>query len=271
MRLRADAPAKINRELRVGAPRPDGFHEILSRIVTIDFCDSIEVVAARGLEFTCDGDAPNDDSNLVVRAARALAGRMGRPPDARIHLEKRVPPGSGLGGASADAAVTLALLGRLWDAPMSLAEMSALASELGSDVPFFLHGGEATVSGRGELVRPLPDGPESDLLLLIPPFPVSTSLPGALDIETTGTFFGPNDLASAVLETYPGMNVYLESARDLAEESGISGSGSTIVLRGADARIRAELTRRHPDARLVSCRTFSRSHYRSRTSFSGGW
>lgn len=286
MPLRAAAPAKINRELRVGPSRQDGYHEILSRVVSIDLCDSIEVEPGVGrLEFTCAGDAPSDDTNLVVRAARALADHLGRPSDVRLHLEKRVPPGSGLGGGSADAAVTLVLLSRLWDAALPLAELTSLAAGLGSDVPFFLHGGEATVTGRGEVVRPLPDEPEVELLLFIPPFSVSTAavyaalrrrrafgapLPKKLEIEASTRFFGPNDLASAVLETHPGMKLFLESASELAE-SGISGSGSTIVLRGADAEISAELARRHPDARLISCRTLSRDAYRSRASFSGGW
>jgi 4-diphosphocytidyl-2-C-methyl-D-erythritol kinase len=286
MLLRAAVPAKINRELRVGQLREDGYHEILSRIVSIDFCDLIEVGPGVGrLEFTCEGEAPSDDTNLVVRAARALADHLGRPLDARLRLEKRVPPGSGLGGGSADAAATLVLLSRLWEAELPLSELTSLAAGLGSDVPFFLHGGEATVTGRGEVVQPLPDEPAVDILLLIPPFSVSTAgiyaelhrrrvsgaaLPRKLDIEKSRRFLGPNDLASAVLETYPGMKLFLESASELAAESGISGSGSTIVLRGANAETSAKLARRHPDALLISCRTLSRDEYRSRASFSGG-
>ncbi|HEX9148194.1 MAG TPA: 4-(cytidine 5'-diphospho)-2-C-methyl-D-erythritol kinase, partial [Thermoanaerobaculia bacterium] len=175
--LSAHAPAKVNRELRVGELRPDGYHEIRSRLVSIDLVDTIEVAAGgHGIELSCDGiPVPCDDSNLVAVAARALAERIGRPPDVCIHLTKRIPVGAGLGGGSSDAARTLALLDRLWRARLGLAELSQVAAGIGSDVPFFLVGGEADVSGRGEIVSPAPDSPGVDLLLVIPPFAMSTA------------------------------------------------------------------------------------------------
>src|SRR5204862_4450846 len=164
MLLRAEAPAKINRELRVGARRPDGFHEIRSRFCTIDLADRLEIEDADGLEITCAGiPVPEGDSNLVARAATGLAEELGIAPRARIRLEKRIPAGAGLGGGSADAAVTLRLLSRLWDAPLSAGGLSKVAARVGSDVPFFLHGGEADVTGRGERVTPREDGPVRQL------------------------------------------------------------------------------------------------------------
>src|SRR5438552_6779603 len=175
MLLRAEAPAKINRELRVGARRPDGFHEIRSRFCTIDLADRLEIEEAAGLEITCAGiPVPEGDSNLVARAARRLAEELGIAPRARIRLEKRIPVGAGLGGGSADAAVTLLLLSRLWDSPLSAAGLSDVAASVGSDVPFFLQGGEADVTGRGERVTPREDGPARELLLLVPPFSIAT-------------------------------------------------------------------------------------------------
>ena len=116
MVLIAEAPAKINRELRVGQRRPDGFHEIRSRFCAIDFCDRLEVEESDRLELSCSGvPVPCGDTNLVARAARALADRLGIASGARIRLEKRVPAGAGLGGGSADAAVTLLLLSKLWE------------------------------------------------------------------------------------------------------------------------------------------------------------
>jgi 4-diphosphocytidyl-2-C-methyl-D-erythritol kinase len=285
----AEAPAKINRELRVGRLRPDGFHEIRSRIVSIDLADTIDVAPGEGLEISCEGfDVPSDESNLVVRAARALAKRIGRAADARIRLTKRIPVGAGLGGGSSDAAQALLLLSRLWDSPLPPEELHRLAAAIGSDVPFFLVGGEADVAGRGEVVVALPDSPGVVLLLLVPPFPISTGevyaarrrlasdrgdapLPSALDVATSGRFFGPNDLAFAVLQTRREMGALVDSARSLSSETAITGSGSAIVLRGPLPDAAERLRALHPEARLEPCRTLSRGEYRLRTAPSGGF
>jgi 4-diphosphocytidyl-2-C-methyl-D-erythritol kinase len=282
--LSAEAPAKINRELRVGRIRADGFHEVLSRMVSIDVADRLTVDAAEDLRFTCDDPAvPVGEENLVVRAARALARTAGIPARARIHLEKRAPMGGGLGGGSADAAVALVLLAELWGCDAGLrARLPEVAGTLGSDVPFFLFGGQADVSGRGESVSAVDDAAPTDLVLLVPPFPVSTAavyrayagrgrLPERLDVEAPGlgTFFGPNDLTTAVLQVEPRMEVYLASAARVAAEHAVSGSGSTIVLR-AGAGARDELRHRHPEARVLSCSTLTRDSYRLRTNPNGG-
>ena len=95
-------------------------------------------------------------------------------------------------------------------------------------------------------------------------------LPNALDVETSGRFFGPNDLAFAVLQTRREMSVLVDSARSLSSESAITGSGSTIVLKGPSPDAVARLRALHPEARLQACRTLSRSEYRLRTAPSGG-
>lgn len=289
MKLRAQAPAKINRELRVGPVRSDGFHEVRSRIVAIDLADVIEVEAGAGsLSLSCEGlPVPCDESNLVVRAAKALAGRLGRPvADAAIRLEKKIPVGAGLGGGSSDAARALALLSRLWNSRLHPEEVSDLAASLGSDVPFFLVGGEAEVGGRGERVTPRPDSPVAELLVVVPPFAISTADAYArhrsrsgnggtkeippLEIDSSGKYFGPNDLALAVLGIHPEMSVFLESARSLAAECTITGSGSGIVLRGASPDAGERLSSRFPAARVFRCRTLPREEYRLRTESSGG-
>ena len=289
MKLRADAPAKINRELRVGPLRSDGFHEIRSRIVAIDLADSIEVESGAGsLTLHCAGlPVEEGDSNLVVRAGKALAERLGRrSAGAVIRLEKRIPVGAGLGGGSSDAARALVLLSRLWESPLSLEDLSSLAASLGSDVPFFLVGGEAEVSGRGEKVSPRPDSPVEDLLVLVPPFSITTADAYAryrpcpadadadgiplLEIDSSGKYFGPNDLALAVLEINLEMSVLLEFARSLAPECTITGSGSAIVLRGASPDAGQRLSSEFPEARIFRCRTLPREEYRLRTESSGG-
>lgn len=289
MKLRAEAPAKINRELRVGPVRSDGFHEVRSRIVAIDLADSIEVETGAGsLTLSCAGlPVPCDESNLVVRAGKALVERLGRRvADAAIRLEKKIPVGAGLGGGSSDAARALALLSRLWSSRLAPEELSELAASLGSDVPFFLVGGEAEVGGRGERVKPLPDSPVAELLVIVPPFSISTADVYArhrrragdidtneippLEIDSSGKYFGPNDLALAVLETHAEMSALLESARSVAAECSITGSGSAIVLSGASPDAGERLSSLHPEARIFRCRTLPREEYRLRTEASGG-
>jgi 4-diphosphocytidyl-2-C-methyl-D-erythritol kinase len=289
VKLRADAPAKINRELKVGRIRPDGFHEIRSRLVAIDLADSIEVETGAGsLQLSCTGlPVPCDESNLVARAARALAERLRRPTaDAAIRLEKKIPVGAGLGGGSSDAARALELLSLLWDSNLSREEIVSLAASLGSDVPFFLVGGEAEVSGRGEIVSPRSDSPAEDLLLVVPPFSISTADVYArhrspadtadtagippLQIDSSEKYFGPNDLALAVLEINSEMGILLDFARSLASEVTITGSGSAIVLRGATPDAGEILSSEFSEARILHCRTLPRQEYRLRTESSGG-
>jgi 4-diphosphocytidyl-2-C-methyl-D-erythritol kinase len=282
MVIKGEAFAKINRELRVGGCRPDGFHEIRSRFTTVDFSDDIEVEEARDLELVGSGlPVPGGDENLAVRAARLLAARLGVAPGARIRLHKRIPLGAGLGGGSSDAGVALLLLSRLWKSSLALEELSEIAAAIGSDVPFFLVGGEADVLGRGERVVPREDAPDQEITLLIPPFAVPTAavyasysrrtggahrLSERLEIETTGNFLGPNDLASAVQEIKGAMSVYLDSARKAGAEAEITGSGSTVVLRGITPEAERELVNRHPGSIVKRTRTLGRKEYRSRTS-----
>ena len=284
--LSAQAPAKINRELRVGPIRPDGFHDLLSRFSSIDLVDSIDVAPSDGLQLVCTGlPIPGDGENLILRSARALAAFLGIEPKARIRLEKRIPAGAGLGGGSSDAAVTLRLLGSLWAPDMSDAALASLAATVGSDVPYFLVGGEADVSGRGERVTPREDGPGAELLLVIPPFGISTRaafaeharlaggrarLPERLEVDSSGRFFGPNELALAVLQANVAMKAYLASAAEAARESAITGSGSTVVLFGAAAGAESQLAQRLPEATFLRARTLGREEYRARTSSPGG-
>jgi 4-diphosphocytidyl-2C-methyl-D-erythritol kinase len=132
-------------------------------------------------------------------------------------------------------------------------------------------------------VHPVSDRPAAELLLVIPPFPMATSrvyathrrfppraLPERLEIESTGKYFGPNDLALAVLETDQRMEALMDSARETSDECLISGSGSAIALRGARPDAIDDLSRRHPDARVIPCRTVHRDEYRRKTGSSGG-
>jgi len=280
------ACAKINREIRVGGRRADGFHEIRSRMVSIDVADRLEAGPSDTFDFVCEAPGvPSGESNLVVQAARALAERLGRRPTGRLRLRKSIPVGAGLGGGSADAAAALVLLVRLWNASIDERELVDLAAVLGSDIPFFLTGGEAEISGRGDVVTPLPDEPAADLLLLVAPFSISTRevydtfdrltpapepVPEGLEVKSSGKFFGRNDLASAVHAVSGQMKTYLRSAREFAAEAGITGSGSTIVLRGATRQATSALAGRHPESTTLKARTLSREEYRRNLFGPGG-
>ncbi len=149
MTLAAEAPAKVNRELRVGGSRPDGYHEIRSRIVSIDLADRLSRRRARGARVLVRRPVRPPRPGEPGRACRELLAAPRRiAPRARLRLEKRVPMGGGLGGGSADAAVALRLLARLWGFDDDVREaLPELAARLGSDVPFFLTAGRRTWPG----------------------------------------------------------------------------------------------------------------------------
>lgn len=285
--LRAEAFAKINLSLKVLGERPDGYHEIETVFQTIDLADTLDVADGEGdfrLE-TDDPAVPADERNLVHRAGAALARRFGVPASARVRLTKRIPAGAGLGGGSSDAAVALVLLARLWDLPLEPATAGEIALELGSDVPFFLHGGTAVGRGRGERLTELPDGPDRPVVLLVPPFPLSTArvydalraLRRAGPHEngrkepSRGRFFGENDLAPAAVQAEPRMQKYGDILRDLFPDSSVSGSGSCLAAlgeardgEGFEARL-AALRRRAPEASILVRSTLSRPEYRRRS------
>jgi len=280
---RAEAVAKINRELRVGPRRADGYHEIRSRFVTVDLADAFEARDAEAWKFACAG-GPTDDSNLAARAASALAEAAGIQRRGALSLTKRIPAGAGLGGGSADAAVALAVLAKLWNVSLPPERLAAIAASIGSDVPYFLVGGEADVAGRGERVVAREDSPARALTILVPPFSVATAEvyaafdriggatppPERLAIESSGRFLGPNDLERAVVAVRPEMNAYLEEGRRAADECGVTGSGSAIVLVGASRESVGGILSRHPGARALTARTVGRAEYRRRTGIEDG-
>jgi 4-diphosphocytidyl-2-C-methyl-D-erythritol kinase len=155
-RLVLNAAAKINLTLEVLGRRTDGYHEIVTVMQTVDLSDRLAVEDADVLELrTTASDVPTDGTNLALRAAAALRDGAGVSRGARITLEKRIPVAAGLGGGSADAAAVLVGLNRLWGLRLSSAHLAEVAVTLGMDVPFFLHGGAALGTGRGERLEPL--------------------------------------------------------------------------------------------------------------------
>lgn len=149
-------PAKVNLQLAVGKPRPDGYHPLVTVFHAVSLFDEVTVKwAARATSITVTGEdaavVPVDRTNLAWQAARALAKATGqRPAAVQIAIRKRIPAAAGLAGGSADAAATLVACNELWQAGLTTAELSEIAAGLGSDVPFCLAGGTAVGRGRGE-------------------------------------------------------------------------------------------------------------------------
>lgn len=244
-----EAPAKINLSLRVLRKREDGFHEITTRMAPLALADRVTVErkadAADGtVAFTCDDPSvPGDETNLAVKAVRALERRTGPLPGLRLHLEKRIPHGAGLGGGSSDAAAVLLAVRELLALEVAWDDLVEAAAETGSDVPFFLYEGVCDCSGRGEAVVPVADFAWRPRILLIkPPFGVAT--PGAYkrwsrSLEVPGLPYGPqetpggtlvNDLERPVFEKYLVLGTLKSAllACDGVTGALMSGSGSTV-------------------------------------------
>jgi 4-diphosphocytidyl-2-C-methyl-D-erythritol kinase len=258
--MRFLAPAKVNLSLRVLGRRADGFHELESLMVRVSVFDIVEIArnSSGGMVFSCDvPDVPADDSNLVVRAARLFCATTGVAPDLKIHLQKTIPHGGGLGGGSSDAACTLLALNTIFGLGLSRDALASLGAQIGSDVPFFIHETNARISGRGEVVTPLASFGKLSLLLVKPPFGVPTpwayehwsrsaQLPGAhYAPQSVGELVLENDLERPVFEKFLFLADLKQWLLNQPEVDGalLSGSGATVfsVLKtGANAKELAE-------------------------------
>ena len=245
--------AKINWSLRITGKRPDGFHDLETVFQTISLHDELTFTSAEQTTLTCDDPTiPTDDSNLVLRAARAV-----NAPPMAIALRKRIPAGGGLGGGSSNAAATLKVLGN--------GDLRDAALNLGSDVPFFLLGGTAYATGRGEVLTPLPSLAGIPLLLVLPEERVLTK-----DAFSRITRYAPplgidayRDFANFTNDFEEPVFALLPRLRELKERmllagatwAGMSGSGSTIVGAFADAASRDRAAETFGDVRIERCET----------------
>jgi 4-diphosphocytidyl-2-C-methyl-D-erythritol kinase len=187
------ASAKVNLALEVLSKRSDGYHEIATVMQAVDLFDRLTLETAPTLSLEADDSAlPTDDRNLIVRAAKLLRQAAGVEAGARMRLRKRIPVAAGLGGGSSDAAATLWGLSRLWRLGWSNRRLAELAVELGMDVSFFLAGGPALATGRGERLERLPIAGGFALVLVNPRVPLSTRevyerVPPGWHAEPSGT------------------------------------------------------------------------------------
>jgi 4-diphosphocytidyl-2-C-methyl-D-erythritol kinase len=281
-----EAFAKVNRSLVVLGRRPDGYHEIDTLFQTIDLTDDLRLDEDERLTLSIAGSTlPTDDRNLVLRAARALSERAGGDRGARLHLSKRIPVGAGLGGGSADAAATLLGLNALWRLGLTTEELRPVAAAIGSDVAFFLYGGRARGTGRGERIEPLPDPPDESLVLLLPPFGMATpEVYRALEAGPAPDPLPPrgdssampdrNDLEGAAERLRPELPSFRSAlVAHGAVSARLSGSGSTVygLFRSQrEARAAAAALEGREGARALATRTLSRAEWRRRASPAAG-
>lgn len=224
MTVALPARAKLNLDLEVLGRTEDGFHELRTTFQAIDLHDLLLIEAAAETTFTTSGLTISKNQNSSLNAQQALAEHARRKLPARIHLHKRIPPGSGMGGASSDAAATLRALKTLFALDVDL---RPIAEELGSDVPFFLQGGRAQARGRGEQLTPLDDEP-AWFALAWPGIELATGDVYRTWDETKGE--GPNHLRRAAEHVDPRIK---EFAKRLGPGWQMTGSGSAFFQRTA--------------------------------------
>ena len=257
MPLELTSPCKVNLILNILGKRPDGFHELETVMQPVPIHDRL--VFEKGgaqIELTCSDPAlPIDSSNLVFRAAEAFRAAANVRDGLKIHLEKNLPVAAGLGGGSANAAITLRGLNQLFGHPLTPDQLHHVAAGLGSDVPFFLQDEPALAVGRGEKVEPLGALPAlrgNHIMLIHPGFGVSTPwayknlarFPAALkgepgraarlikalrekSLEEAAPEFY-NSLEAPVLEKFPLLAIFQQFLRDHGARIVLmSGSGSS--------------------------------------------
>ncbi|MBK6748761.1 MAG: 4-(cytidine 5'-diphospho)-2-C-methyl-D-erythritol kinase [Pyrinomonadaceae bacterium] len=281
--------AKINWKLRVLGKRHDGFHELFTVFQTVSLHDTISFVESDELTLTCDDAAvPVDERNLIYKTAIALLDWYGTEKGAAIHLEKKIPSPGGLGGGSSNAAVALIGLGRLWKIEVDMGALLQIAASIGSDVPFFIHGGTAVGTGRGELIEQAPDANEPFMLIVTPNAFVSTRdafaamnaatlTNGALnrilpvcrsEAESCDLHHSvlKNDFEVSVFDAYPEIKRVKETLLELgAVNAAMSGSGASVfaIFDKQETRQTAIKALDHESTwRKFAVATISRDQYR---------
>lgn len=292
--VRLRAFAKINLGLKILRRRRDGYHEIQTIYQTLALADRLTIgLSGRPAEtwLECDDPrVPAGSSNLIFRACELWRRARRYRGGIRIHLEKKIPMGSGLGGASADAAATLVGLERLTGERLGLDPLLNLAARLGSDVPLFFWGGRVLGCGRGEEVYPLWDFPSCPCLVVFPGFHVSTAWAYAEADRAAGlrltenakspnmkrfgawshfplNDWGPaeNDFEKVIFARWPELaHLKRQLIRAGAESAALTGSGSAVfaVFDSARRLIRAaSFVPRKAGWQTFRTRTLSRAEY----------
>ncbi|MEN9739880.1 MAG: hypothetical protein RLZ72_146 [Actinomycetota bacterium] len=267
----ATAPGKINVSMRVGPLREDGYHDVATVYQAVSLLEEVTATEADGFSVSFSGPIdtsgiPLGESNLAIRAAKAVAAEAGITAGAAIHIVKNVPVAGGMGGGSADAAATLVAVDALWGTNLGSKKLHDLAADLGADVPFALHGGTAIGLGRGDILSPVLATGHFEWVLVTCDKGLSTPevftqldrhrTEHSIDIETVPVDpeiepellhalragdaaalaeYVRNDLQAAALQLKPELGDVLEFGETHGALAGIvSGSGPTVAFLASD-------------------------------------
>ncbi len=260
-------PAKVNLQLSVGPREADGFHNVVTVFQAISIFDEVSITLAQpnsGVSISISGDhthgVPTDSNNLAVKAVELIAQEYDLEIDVHIEIKKSIPVAGGMAGGSADAAATIVAIDYLFSLGMNREEMSEIAAQLGSDVPFMLSGGTAIGTGHGEALTPALSRGTYHWVLALSSVGLTTPavyaecdrLRAELDIaepqthevlmqallaadpKTVGASL-TNDLQAAACSLRPALRLVL----DVGQEYGalgalVSGSGPTVAFLVAD-------------------------------------
>jgi 4-diphosphocytidyl-2-C-methyl-D-erythritol kinase len=284
--LKLPSFAKINWTLHVLGKRRDGYHEIATVLQSISLCDEIsfDLRDDDEIRLTCDDPAiPTDETNLIVKAARAVRSTGG----VNINLVKKIPAKGGLGGGSSNAAITLLALNKLWRLGLSDQNFREMGAQLGADVLFFFDGGTAIGTGIGTQLERVPDGVRQWLIVVTPTASVSTATAyAALNAPSLTTsesipilassFTEPlcgdssqwslhNDFEGVIFEIEPEIRRAKVALLDAGAHGALlAGSGSSVfgVFSDQAARNQAlDNLRCEAGWRAFACHTLSRSEY----------
>jgi len=258
------APAKLNIRLKVTGCRPDGYHELFSIMVPVSLFDHLELeMTFRGpIRLTCQGiSVPDNEENLVYRAAQAFFSRTRRESGLSVKLTKNIPVAAGLGGGSSDAAGTLMALNDMCSNPLTSEELAELAVSLGADIPFFLKNRPCMARGIGEVLEPIEKWPGFWYVIVTPSVKVSTAWVYAnLKLKlTTGEYDSiitqlesrsydiaeilENDLETVTASHFPVINTIKKSLMDRGAKGALmTGSGPSVfgVFESKDQALSAE-------------------------------
>ena len=258
------APAKLNLFLHITGRRPDGYHELQSVFMLIDWCDTLH------FEKRPSGAISREDltlalpaHDLITRAAHLLQSHTGCTDGVHIAVEKQIPAQAGMGGGSSDAATCLLALNRLWGLNLGLPTLEKLGLQLGADVPFFLRGHNAWVEGVGEKITPI-ELPAAQFWVLKPPQGIETSqifahpdLKRDTNTATISVFaaetydFGHNDLQPVAQALCPGVEQAVQALNQAGLSARMTGSGSAVFAHCMDSTTKVSVPDRFL-ARLCS-------------------
>jgi len=279
------ALAKINLGLEVIRRRDDGYHELRTLFQSLSLADELEFFPRNDDLIRLSGNKKSvswGNDNLIYQAALALKRAKPGTYGVEIKVRKNIPPGYGLGGGSSNAAVTLLFLNQLWKLGLAPGELVEIGRQLGADVPFFFHGGFCLGEGRGDLIQPQPEKWKWAVLVVLPPFSLSTrwvfqqarlSLTSKPKVSKINQFLKSgclaaleNELEEVVFSRFPRLREIKEALKDQkAELSLMSGSGSALYGLFATSQqaeeAGREISRLFPEVEFRVCQTVKRSQY----------